>query len=153
VRSILSELRAFFVKFKNLGAEIRRVFRRELPRNIRLGRLGESIASKYLKRKGLRILGKNVVLGNGEIDIVAFDVKNEILIFVEVKLRADGALVPGYFAVDARKKNILRRTCMAYIRKFSLSQISHRFDIVEVGMDKATGKHSVSHYEGVKLFS
>ena len=33
----------------------------------------------------------------------------DVLVFVEVKARRAGALVPGYYAVDRRKRKVLRR--------------------------------------------
>lgn len=48
-----------------------------------LGRLGEDIACKYLKRKGFLIIDRNYLKRCGEIDIIA---KNkDIIHFIEVK--------------------------------------------------------------------
>lgn len=50
---------------------------------VRVGRFGEDLAARFLVRRGVRILGRNVRTGRGEIDIhgvvdnvpVAFEVK------------------------------------------------------------------------------
>jgi len=47
------------------------------------GRDGEQRASRYLQRRGFTILGRNIRLGRGELDIVACN--DELLLFVEVK--------------------------------------------------------------------
>jgi len=47
------------------------------------GRDGENRAAHYLERKGFTILGRNIRLGRGELDIVACN--KELLLFVEVK--------------------------------------------------------------------
>ena len=52
---------------------------------IALGRRGERIAERYLRRKGYRILERNFRGAGAEIDLVAMD--GETLVFVEVKTR------------------------------------------------------------------
>lgn len=48
-----------------------------------IGNLGEKVAAEYLRRRGLRILARNVTRKTGEIDIIAR--KGNALHFVEVK--------------------------------------------------------------------
>jgi len=48
-----------------------------------LGQAGEERAARYLKRKGYTILGRNIRLARGELDIVACN--ENLLLFVEVK--------------------------------------------------------------------
>ena len=47
------------------------------------GRSGEDLASSYLSRRGYTILGRNIRLGRGELDIIACS--ETLLLFVEVK--------------------------------------------------------------------
>src|SRR5207244_3903931 len=73
------------------------------------GAEGEQAAADWL----VRHRGFTVVVRNWrdpkdrrqEIDLVCRD--RQVLVFVEVKARAPGALVPGYYAVDRRKKRAL----------------------------------------------
>jgi putative endonuclease len=127
-------------------------FHTKSARNIDLGRQGEDLAAKFLKRKGLKVLTRNWVYGKGEIDLVAFDKCHSTLVFVEVKLRSANAFVPGYFAVNGKKKDILRKTCRAYLRRFGSSNTCHRFDVVAVEVNQTENFHRISHYENVKLF-
>ena len=83
-----------------------------------------------------------------EIDLVAWD--GDVLVFVEVKTRAEGALVPGYFAVDRRKKKVLRRSIRAYLQLLRLCPRTFRFDIAEVVL--TGGTPIVRHFENVSLF-
>ncbi len=53
----------------------------------RRGRRAESLAALALTLKGYRILARNVRLPAGEIDLIAG--KGRLLVFVEVKARAD----------------------------------------------------------------
>ena len=48
------------------------------------GRWGERLARRYLCRRGLRVLGRNVELGHGELDLVA-EAADGTLVVVEVK--------------------------------------------------------------------
>src|SRR3990172_12348463 len=49
------------------------------------GRTGELLAEKFLREKGYRILERNFLTKFGEIDLIC--AKDELLIFVEVKLK------------------------------------------------------------------
>ncbi|MDR1402007.1 MAG: YraN family protein [Puniceicoccales bacterium] len=138
-------------KFETLGRVIGRIFSRKRTANACLGKLGEDLAVDFLRRKHFKILRRNWTFGKGEIDIVALDMSCDVLVFVEVKLRAKGALIPGYFAVNTKKKNILRRTCRAYLRNFAAADIPHRFDVIAVEMCES-GSPEIFHYENVKLF-
>jgi putative endonuclease len=96
-------------------------------------------------------LHRNWTFGKGEIDIVAFDRRCETLVFVEVKLRSERSLVSGYSAVNAKKKYVLRKACRAYLGQFSSSDVSYRFDVVEIRALQS-GSYEIFHYENVKLF-
>ena len=56
-------------------------------RNKEIGKLGEEIATQYLRNKGYKILDRNFMCRQGEIDIVAHTKKE--LVFVEVKTRTN----------------------------------------------------------------
>ncbi|MDX8389407.1 MAG: YraN family protein [Mariprofundaceae bacterium] len=51
----------------------------------RKGQKAEQKASTYLQRHGYEIIGRNIRLGRGELDIVAR--KGDVLTFIEVKRR------------------------------------------------------------------
>lgn len=59
-----------------------------LPAHIEEGRRGEEVALFYLARQGYQIKARNVRFGKDEIDIVAFDPRDCVLVFVEVKTRS-----------------------------------------------------------------
>lgn len=98
-----------------------------------------------------------------EIDLVCRD--GEVLVFVEVKARAADALVPGYFAVDKRKKRVLLSVTRAYLARLRPKPLTFRFDIVEVAIgpaERTAGlgsgrtppepKLEIRHFENVPLF-
>src|SRR5258706_15330185 len=82
------------------------------------GDKGERLAAEWLQReRRFSIVTRNWRNPRDrreEIDLVCRDAN--VLVFVEVKARAADALVPGYFAVDKRKKRVLRRAVGTYLR-------------------------------------
>lgn len=118
---------------------LRKFFGRPAPANA--GARGEQAAAAWLAReRGFEVIAcnwRNPRDRRDEIDLVARD--GEVLVFVEVKARAPGALVPGFYAVDARKKRVLRRTIQAYLAHLREKPRTFRFDIVEVATGGAAG--------------
>ena len=115
---------------------------------------GERAAAAWLRReRGFRIVARNwrsPADRRDEIDLVARD--GDVLVFVEVKTRAAGALVPGYHAVDERKKRAVRRAAEAYLGGLTAKPATFRFDVVEV-TTAAGATPEVLHFENVALFS
>ena len=75
-----------------------------------------------------------------ELDLVCRD--GAVLVFVEVKARSAGSLVPGVYTVNARKKRVLRRTAEAYLAGLRDPPRTFRLDVVEVvlpGKDQKNG--------------
>ena len=120
------------------------------------GDRGERLAAAWLEReRRFAVIARNWRSPRDrreEIDLVCRD--EEVLVFVEVKTRAAGALVPGYHAVDERKKRALRRAIEAYLSGLQPKPRTFRFDVVEVSLP-AGGAHApeVLHFENVPLFS
>jgi putative endonuclease len=122
------------------------------------GARAEALAAETLAARGWRVLARNwrnPADRREELDLVCAD--GEVLVFVEVKARSARALVPGYFAVDARKKKVLLRAARAYLRGLRRPPLTFRFDVVEValGADETAGGKAgppVLHFENVPLF-
>ncbi|MGV3772221.1 MAG: YraN family protein [Verrucomicrobiales bacterium] len=101
-----------------------------LPEHLRRGRLGEAAAKKFLQKRGLKFLTANFVYGKAEIDLVFRDGK--CLVFIEVKSRSSEDWTRPADAVDARKKRLISKAALHYLRLLENPQIPIRFDIVEV---------------------
>jgi putative endonuclease len=120
------------------------------------GAQGEALAAEFLRREhGFALVARNWRSPHDrrdEIDLVCRD--GEVLVFVEVKARTAGALVPGYYAVDRRKKRVLRRVCTAYLRHLRPIPRTFRLDIVEVEMPTAAagGEPVIRHFANIPLF-
>jgi putative endonuclease len=78
------------------------------------GKIGEDVATSYLKKLGYIILDRNFRIRNGEIDIIAFDKKDNALVFVEVKTRSSHAYGTPLEAIHYWKVKALRNAAMVY---------------------------------------
>lgn len=97
------------------------------------GAWGEKRAADYLRRKGYRILGRNVRFGSDrELDLVARSPDPPTLVFVEVKTRRDESRGRPFCAVDGDKRRALVRAAAMYLRKLRRRPTRVRFDVVEV---------------------
>ena len=117
----------------------------ELPwrQRIPLGRRGERIAERHLRRCGYRILERNFRAAGAEIDLVAAD--RETLVFIEVKARTSGAFGVPAEAVDTRKSERIRRAAAVYLRHNRAEARPARFDVVAI-----TGTGRERHLELLK---
>lgn len=117
------------------------------------GARGEQAAADFLRtRQGFKVVVRNWRSPGDrrdEIDLVCLD--GEVLVFVEVKARAVGALVAGYDAVDDRKKRALRRAVHAYLAQLDQPPRTFRFDVAEVTLSERLPAQ-VLHFENVPLF-
>ncbi len=103
--------------------------RRE-PEHLRRGKLGETAARQRLQKQGLKFLTANFRSARGEIDLIFREA--DCLIFVEVKTRSAEDWTRPAAAVDARKRRLLSRTALDYLRLLKYPHVKIRFDIVEV---------------------
>ncbi|MDD2762556.1 MAG: YraN family protein [Opitutaceae bacterium] len=114
---------------------------------------GERLAAEFFRgRRGYAIIARNWRNPRDqreEIDLVCRD--GEVLVFVEVKSRPATALVPGYFAVDRRKKKVLRRAIHAYLTQLRSRPRTFRFDVAEIVTSTRTPPQ-VLHFQNVPLF-
>ncbi|MGE5506271.1 MAG: YraN family protein [Actinomycetota bacterium] len=99
----------------------------------RRGRWAETAAAWRLRLAGFRILARGYVTGRGsgagEVDIVAR--RGRLLVFVEVKQRAD--LVAAAQAVGPRQQGRIARAAQAWLARHpALSECDVRFDAVLV---------------------
>jgi putative endonuclease len=92
------------------------------------GRVGESEAERLLRRKGYKILDRNVRSPSGELDLIAQVA--DVLVFVEVKARRTQVLGGAAQAVDGRKQARLIRLAAQYLAQHRLRHRSCRFDVV-----------------------
>jgi putative endonuclease len=97
-----------------------------------VGRRGEDIAHRYLRRNGFTVVARNwrPPQGGGEIDIVAWE--GDLLVFVEVKSRTSGEVSAPERAINADKIQVLRRAARDYIRRAGADELRIRFDAISI---------------------
>jgi putative endonuclease len=101
--------------------------------HIELGQRGENLAAQFLRRHNHRILYRNFrAPRGGEVDIVCRDKKHSELVFVEVKTRSSEIFGAPAEAVDQKKRRLIIRGAMQWLRMLDMPEITYRFDIVEV---------------------
>ncbi len=100
------------------------------PEHLRRGALGERAAKQHLQERGLKFLTANFRSERGEIDLIFRDM--DCLVFIEVKTRSSEEWTRPAAAVDARKKRLLSKTALDYLRRLKNPPVKIRFDIVEV---------------------
>ncbi|MFV0369627.1 MAG: YraN family protein [Hyphomicrobiaceae bacterium] len=97
----------------------------ERQRRYRHGHRGELLAVAYLAAKGYRVLGRRVVTGAGEIDIIA--IKRGRIAFVEVKRRSN--LAAAEASVSNRQRQRIHRAADLWLARHA------SFQACELGFD------------------
>jgi putative endonuclease len=110
--------------------------RRAWNPDLALGRRGEDLAHRYLRREGFTIVARNYRLaaGDAEADLIAWE--GEHLVFVEVKSRGSGEHGLPERAVGEEKRAHLLRVAREYARRTSTPWERVRFDVVTVVFDQ-----------------
>jgi len=106
-----------------------------------IGQQGEDIAVEYLKSKGYKIIERNWRCHHYEIDIIARN-KENLLIIVEVKTRTTPIFGEPYEAVGKKKEQNLINAAEVYIYKNKL-KTETRFDIISIVI--IDGKYHIDH--------
>ncbi len=115
----------------------------EKPTSYDLGRSGEEIALRFLKKKGYRIIGQSFRMFRGEIDIIAFDRKT--LVFVEVKTRKSREYGSPEESVTSAKQEQLRKIASGFLVKSHLQDVECRFDVISV-LFNPDGSSRIQHF-------
>ena len=109
------------------------------------GANGETIAAKFLVKKGYDIVALNYRCRYGEVDIIAE--KDEYIVFAEVKTRSENSLMLPREAVTKQKQRKIISTASLYLAA-SGTEKQPRFDVIEVFLPKNPFKKSkVKHIE------
>lgn len=103
-----------------------------------IGRHGEDVALRALKREGMKLLARNYRAGRYEIDLIMRERKTGTVVFVEVKARSEDAVLLPRTAVRGQKQLYLRRAAKAFLDEYDLNDVPCRFDVVEVWLDSGT---------------
>ncbi len=105
-----------------------------------LGKRGEQLARNFLEKTGYKILSTNWRHQKDELDIVAID--GEQLVIVEVKTRSTDYFGDPSEAVGPAKEQFMIRAAEAYLETKHLD-IEVRYDIISVIL--TGGNHRINH--------
>ena len=108
------------------------------------GRAGESLAAAYLELTGSRLTERNVRIAGVEIDLVADD--RGTMVLVEVKTRARNDWGGAALAIDARKRERLRRAARACEQR-GMARV--RIDVIAIETD-AEGARLTHHRNAIE---
>jgi putative endonuclease len=111
-----------------------------------LGKIGEDLAEKHLRRIGYQILHRNWHFGHDELDIIARD--GEWLVIVEVKTRTTDHYGEPEMEVKPSKMRAIVKTADAYIQLADFKGET-RFDVI--GILLGGGKVVLNHIKDAFL--
>jgi putative endonuclease len=95
-----------------------------------LGKRGEEVALRFLKKKGYKIIQQNYVCKMGEMDLIARE--KDTLVFIEVKTRTSTAFGPPQLAVTSTKQMQLSKVALYFLKEKRLEDVKARFDVVAI---------------------
>jgi len=95
-----------------------------------LGKKGEEVALRFLKKNGYRLIEQNYVCKMGEMDIIGKE--KDTLVFIEVKTRTSREFGPPQLAVNAWKQRQLSKVALNYLNEKRLKDVKARFDVVAI---------------------
>ena len=95
-----------------------------------LGKKGEELALRFLKKRGYRVVEKNYVCKMGEMDIIARE--KDTWVLIEVKTRTSTEFGPPQLAVHSSKQRQLSKVALNYLNEKRLKDVKARFDVVAI---------------------
>ena len=106
-----------------------------------LGRFGEDLAYKQLKRLGYKKIIRNYRCPLGEVDLIATD--GDTLAFIEIKTRKGRSTGYAKEAVNARKRRQLSKVALFYMKSNDCNEVKARFDVVAISLKTVEPKIEV----------
>ena len=91
---------------------------------------GEEIVQQFLVERGYRILERNFRFHHREVDIIAS--KEDILVFVEVKMRSGDVFGRGFESISGMKKRNIISVARYYMQKNRMYDYNVRFDVASL---------------------
>ena len=98
--------------------------------NMRIGRLGEAMASEILRKKGYYIICNNFKCPYGEVDIIAS--KGDRLVFIEVKTRTSDDFGRPAEAVNYRKRQHIKNSARYFLSSSRKKYKYVDFNVIEI---------------------
>ena len=116
--------------------------------NLKTGHLGETIAKRYLQRKGFKIIEENYRTKFAEIDLIAK--LKDALVFIEVRTKVGTQFGIPEQSLSRRKINKVVKNAQMYM-KYKQYGGKYRIDAVCVVLNENKKLLRVDHYENITL--
>lgn len=120
------------------------------------GFLGEQIAARFLEGLGYVVVKRNQQCGPFEIDLIARDIQEDCIVFVEVKTSVHDSAKSRTTAfhpvsrVNSLKVRTLKKAAQIYLARETKSlDVCWRIDAVSVIITKKDKKATVSHFKNI----
>ncbi len=97
------------------------------------GDKAETQARRYLEKQGMKLLTSNYRCNCGEIDLIMQH--NQVLVFIEVRCRADSRFGSAAETVDHRKQRKIIKAAQFYLQQHR-HEVACRFDVVALTSGK-----------------
>ncbi|MBW2622229.1 MAG: YraN family protein [Deltaproteobacteria bacterium] len=98
-----------------------------------LGRRGEDLAAAFLKKKGMKLVDKNVRTRYGELDLILLDGKE--IVFTEVKTRSGPVEINPRLSIGLEKRRRLSKSALDFLNVKGWQNRTARFDVVCIVME------------------
>ncbi len=118
--------------------------RKLLSDRARLGRWSEKRCERFLRTKGLKTLTRNYRCKVGELDLVMVDTDGSI-VFVEVRSRAEGGLVPPEATITSAKRAHVSHAARYFLAAHRIEDRPLRFDVITLILGRS-GPPNIQHY-------
>lgn len=114
-----------------------------------IGKKGETLAARYLERRGFKIIESNARIGHKEVDLIALD--KDTLVFVEVKTRATHTYGSAEEAITKKKLENLETALAIYLQQNNQYK-KFRIDAITITTTQP-GRAILKHYPNVSSVS
>lgn len=114
-----------------------------------IGKFGEDVACEYLEKNDYNLMNRNYSCSQGEIDIVAYDSKNNEVVFFEVKTRTSFNYGFPSEAVNKMKQRHILNSVKYYLYCKGLQDCFVRIDVIEIVIDTNRTRYKLNHLKGV----
>ncbi len=113
--------------------------------HIRRGKSGEQLAAKFLRKNGFRVINTNVRIHRDEIDIIAYDPTDDVMIFCEVKTRT--AFLDDYrpeLNITYKKRSLMARAARTWVAHHRWEG-GYRMDVICIANNTV-----IEHYREIR---
>ncbi|GMV84261.1 MAG: UPF0102 protein [Dehalococcoidia bacterium] len=113
-----------------------------------LGGFGERVAAHRLESLGMTIIDRNVRIGRAELDLVARDGQETVIVEVRTRRGAAGLAAESLTRAKLRR---LWHAALRYAEEHSLDRERIRVDVIAVELDGRGSARNVEHFRGVDI--